>query len=278
MPKIIGKSVCVVNHEGLTIDELCGNVATKNDKISIAHVKVSEPCSEPWLTLHYDEWICCLRGKIELHYGQSNVLTVHAGETVFVEKGERFRPVFPEGDTEYIPVCLPAFRPDRCIREEENSKVSKKLQELHNTQNLKQDFSSVEKLYHMCQNSLWHEAMIKQEAYYPPTFEKDGMFTHATAVPQRLIETANHFYTDVEGEWICLELSRNALYRIGIDTVFEEAKPVGETNVSNTWEYWVCPHIYGGLPTTIKGIVTNIFPMKRDSDGTFLSIEGLTDF
>jgi len=119
--------------------------------------------------------------------------------------------------------------------------------------------------------------MIKQEAYYPPTFEKDGMFTHATAVPQRLIETANHFYMDVEGDWICLELSRNALYRIGIDTVFVEAKPVGETNVSNTWEYWVCPHIYGGLPTTIKGIVTNILPMKRDSDGTFLSIEGLTD-
>ena len=23
--------------------------------------------------------------------------------------GERFRPTFPDGDTEYVPVCLPAF-------------------------------------------------------------------------------------------------------------------------------------------------------------------------
>ena len=40
MPKIIGKSTTVVDHEGLTIDELAGNVATSNDRISIAHVKV----------------------------------------------------------------------------------------------------------------------------------------------------------------------------------------------------------------------------------------------
>ena len=69
------------------------------------------------------------------------------------------------------------------------------------------------------------------------------MFTHATAVPARLISTANHFYTSVEGDWICLELSRSGLYSIGIDTVFEEAKPVGETGVSDTWD-WVCPHVY----------------------------------
>ena len=31
-------------------------------------------------------------------------------------------------------------------------------------------------------------------AYYPKTFEADGLYTHATGVPSRLIETANHFY------------------------------------------------------------------------------------
>jgi len=276
MPKIIGKSVTVVEHDGLKIDELAGNVATKNDTLSIAKVTVAEPTSEPWLTLSYDEWICVTSGRIELHTASPDaVLVVNAGETVFVEKGERFKPVFPVGGTEYIPVCLPAFRPDRCLREEENgeSEVSSKLQELHSK--AKQSHEE-ETLYHMCQKSLWEEAVANKKAYFPPTFQKDGMFTHATAVPQRLITTANHFYTSTQGDWICLELSRSALLNIGIDTVFEEAKPVGETGVGESWD-WVCPHIYGGIPTTIDGIVTMTFDMKRETDGTFVSIVGLTD-
>jgi hypothetical protein len=35
---------------------------------------------------------------------------VNQGETFFVGKGERFRPVFPQGDTESV--CLPAFTPE----------------------------------------------------------------------------------------------------------------------------------------------------------------------
>jgi hypothetical protein len=123
---------------------------------------------------------------------------------------------------------------------------------------------------------VWEEAVSSKNAYFPPTFAKDGMFTHATAVPERLIQTANHFYTDVEGDWICLELSRSALLKIGIDTVFEEAKPVGDTGISDTWD-WICPHIYGGIPTTLDGIVYKTYPMMRQADGTFVSIVGLTD-
>ena len=53
MPKIIGTSQVVVDDgAGLTIKELVGNVASNDDRISIAHVKVSQPASEPWLTLH----------------------------------------------------------------------------------------------------------------------------------------------------------------------------------------------------------------------------------
>jgi uncharacterized protein (DUF952 family)/mannose-6-phosphate isomerase-like protein (cupin superfamily) len=274
MPTSIGKAVRVVEHDGLAIDELAGNVASSDDTLSIARVTVAEPTSESWLTLDYDEWLCVIRGRIELHTPSGQVVVVNAGETAFVSKGERFRPVFPVGDTEYIPVCLPAFRPDRCIREEEgDDQVSTKLQQLHSSPKKKQ--FDQELLYHMCQKDLWEEAVSSKKAYFPPTFAKDGMFTHATAVPERLIQTANHFYTDVEGDWICLELSRSALLKIGIDTVFEEAKPVGDTGVSDTWD-WICPHIYGGIPTTIDGIVHRTYPMKRQADGTFVSIDGLT--
>ena len=132
-------------------------------------------------------------------------------------------------------------------------------------------------LYHMCQKSLWEEAVSAKKAYFPPTFQEDGMFTHATAVPQRLVTTANHFYTSTAGDWICLQLSRSALYNIGIDTIFEEAKPVGEASVGDAWESWICPHIYGGIPTTLDGIVTQVYDMERDEDGTFISIIGLTN-
>ena len=53
MPHIVGASQRVVDHEGLTIDELAGNVATSSDRISIALVKVANASSEPWLTLDY---------------------------------------------------------------------------------------------------------------------------------------------------------------------------------------------------------------------------------
>ncbi|CAB9499767.1 Protein of unknown function (DUF952) [Seminavis robusta] len=284
MPKLIGKATTVVEHDGLTISELAGGVATKEDVISIAKVTVTKPTSEPWLTLLTDERMCVIKGKVEFHYyddddnQQLQVLTATAGDTVLVSKGERFRPVFPDGDTEYIPVCTPAFTPDRCIREdsEETKNVAERLQKLHKKK--KAVVEPSEKLYHMCQKSAWEEAVAAGKAYYPPTFEEDGFFTHATAVPVRLIGTANHFYTSVPGDWICIELSYSTLKdKAGIITQFEEAKPVGSTKVSEEFENWICPHIFGGIPSHIEGVVTNTFPMKRDDKGNYLCIEGLTD-
>lgn len=134
MPKLVGGRKRVVDDgRGLTIDEYCGNVATSEDRISIAHVNISEPTSEPWLTLGYDEWMCCLKGRMVLISDDGKArLEVQAGQTVFIAKGERFKPEFPDAGTEYIPVAMPAFRPDRCIREDgPESEVTQKLQALH---------------------------------------------------------------------------------------------------------------------------------------------------
>ena len=294
MPKIVGKKVRVVETGVLSIDEWVGNVGTNDDTLSVATVTVSEPTSEPWLTLAYDEWLCVTSGKLELEYynmvgGEKQVLTVEAGQTALIEKGERFHPVFPVANTTYIPVCLPAFSPERCVREEEGtSDVADRLRDLHRkidgadapTTTTHHEVSSTHKeevLYHMCQKKLWESAVTEGRAYFPPTFVKDGMFTHATAVPSRLISTANHFYTETSGDWICLELSRSALLKIGIDTVFEEAKPVGSIATDSAWDgKWICPHIYGGIPPHIDGIVTKTYHMNRTAGGTFLNIEGLT--
>jgi hypothetical protein len=111
MPKIIGKSTRVVETDRLAIDEMVGNVASNEDTLSVARCVITSPTNEPWLTLDYDEWICVIKGRIEMHYGDDQVLPVEAGETCFVASGECFRPVFLIGDTEYIPIILSAFEP-----------------------------------------------------------------------------------------------------------------------------------------------------------------------
>jgi len=277
MPRIVGSSVRVVDTGKMTIDELAGNVATKDDRISIALSKANSPTSEPWLTLHYDEWMCVLKGRMVLLHSDGQKLEVVAGQTVLVESGERFRPTFPDGDCEYVPVCIPAFRPDRCIREEENgSDVSTKLQELHGGRSsavpMEVEETKPEVLYHMCQRQLWEAAKASGEAYFPPTFEADG-FTHGTAVPSRLIATANHFYQDVVGDWVCLQFRRSALRRLGIVTRDERAMPVGEKSTSGDFNSWICPHIFGGIPPQV---VDAEFPMEREG-ATFNVIRGLTD-
>eukprot|EP00569_Conticribra_weissflogii_P004665 CAMPEP_0171339060 /NCGR_PEP_ID=MMETSP0878-20121228/7717_1 /TAXON_ID=67004 /ORGANISM="Thalassiosira weissflogii, Strain CCMP1336" /LENGTH=314 /DNA_ID=CAMNT_0011840921 /DNA_START=161 /DNA_END=1105 /DNA_ORIENTATION=- len=306
--QIVGESQIVVHHDGLTIRECIGNVASSShgdrDALSLALVSISQPASEPWLTIQYDEYLHVTDGKIHIHHFENSadreeILTVSAGQTVLIRKGTRFRPVFPVGNTKYIPLCLPAFSPERCRREDDASdegirNVVDNLQSLHERpgndnsnhsnsgsgsgkiDNAKYD--DIRKIYHMCQKSLWEESASKSRAYFPPTFHKDGKFTHATAVPERLIQTANHFYTDTTGDWICLELNRWELEKTcGIVTVFEEAMPVGERETGRDWSDWVCPHVYGGIPTHLTGIVTNIFDMKRSEDGKFLSIEGLAE-
>jgi uncharacterized protein (DUF952 family) len=299
IPKIVGKSTRVVETDGFSIDEFAGNVGSNDDTMSLAVVKVSKPYSEPWLTLHYDEWIAVMKGQVDCHVidqqTQKEVKAVSAvaGDTIFIEKGQRFKPVFPVADTEYIPVCIPAFKPERCIREdeglddkEEEERVTKQLLELHK----KNDNTAAAEtttaanttgnndcfLYHMCEKSLWEAAIDSDVAYFPPTFTEDGGFVHACSVPKKLIEIANHYYTSSKGDWICLKLptAETLKNKCGIVTVFEEPKPVGATDpVKEEGETALFPHIHGGI---VPGIVIGTYPIERDpTNGTFLGITGL---
>eukprot|EP00948_MAST-09A_sp_MAST-9A-sp1_P003760 g3760.t1 len=285
MCSIIGSSSRVVDTEGFTIDELCGNVATSDDTLSIAFVNAKAGTAEPWLTLSYDEWICVRKGKITFSQEGKPDLVVSAGETVKIISGTRFKPSFPE-DTEYIPVCKPAFRPDRCLREDTNDSgkmVAAKLKKLH-TKKEEEEYpdpstsdenkeSSPEVLYHMTTVKEWNAAKSKGVAYYPKTFAVDGHYTHATGVPSRLLTTANHFYQDVPGDWVCLQFTRSSLKDVGIFVRDEKALPVGDKPVSSDWlkKKWICPHVVGGIPVNV---VEKEYAMLRK--GTeFTGIDGL---
>ena len=143
---VVGKATNVVKTDSFAIDECAGNVATKDDRMSLARVWVSQPGQEPWLTIGSDEWIYCCSGRLVFGLPDGSTVELKAGETALVDKGTRFQPRFPEAGTSYIPVCIPAFRPDRCVREEASccSGVAKRLAALHTKVE-----DAPEVLYHM---------------------------------------------------------------------------------------------------------------------------------
>jgi uncharacterized protein (DUF952 family) len=273
-PHVVGSALPVVQIPGLTVEELVGNAATKQDALSVAHEKISAPLSEPWKTNDFDEWIVVLKGHIDILYADDKVLPLPAGQTCMIPKGDRYRPVFPVTDTEFLAICKPAFTPDRCHREEESTSTPVKSDNSTDKESIGDDgYPNV--IYHMCETPRWQSALHAEEAYFPPTFEKDGGFTHASTAANSLLATANHFYQTSREDWICIELSRPALTKLGIVTRFEEAKPVGETATAEHAKSVIYPHIFGGIPAHVRGIVLRTLPMVRDSSGKFLSIEGL---
>lgn len=290
MPRIQGKANRVLEVDGVfTLTEFLGTLSTQQDNLSVARVVVEKPRAEAWqVNVGFDEWMCVLKGTIELHYStravgvsdEIKILVVNSGETAFVAKGERFRSVFPVADTEMIAICTPAFSPDRCVREEgeatsedtprESDEANVKGSSISSS-NESDDNEDI--IYHMCEIKRWKEALDSGRAYFPPTFEKDGGFTHATLKPSLLLTVANHYYQASQDDWICVALSRAALEEIGIVTRFEEAKPVGSSDVMNT--DLRMPHIFGGIPACLPGIVKKVYSIRRDMNGLFLSIEGL---
>jgi hypothetical protein len=125
----------------------------------------------------------------------------------------------------------------------------------------------VDFIYHLCQKSKWAVAVTKKEPYFPPTFVQDGKFTRATVHKEDIVSTANTFYKDSKGDWICLEINVKLLYGLGIPILAQEA-PESTPKMSVK-----CLQVFGGISTTLPDLVPKIYTMKRKSDGSFVSIK-----
>ena len=128
-------------------------------------------------------------------------------------------------------------------------------------------------VFHLVQATLWDQNITSDGTYYPPTYEVDG-FTHGTSNPQKLLNVANHFYPDVQGDWYCLRMTVESLKTSGVETVYEGTVPVGD--IQPDFEGAgdeLFPHIHGGLKASA---VLEAHKVNRAEDGSFLSIEGVT--
>lgn len=121
----------------------------------------------------------------------------------------------------------------------------------------------VDSIFHLCRKSKWEEAIRESEPYFPPTFMSDGKFTRATVFKKDLVSTANEFYKDSKSEWIALEIDCKTLFSLGIPILAQDAPE------STAKQPVKCLQVFGGISTTLPGLVKKIYKMRRLSDGTF---------
>eukprot|EP00307_Rebecca_sp_RCC1486_P010134 CAMPEP_0119418002 /NCGR_PEP_ID=MMETSP1335-20130426/17186_1 /TAXON_ID=259385 /ORGANISM="Chrysoculter rhomboideus, Strain RCC1486" /LENGTH=179 /DNA_ID=CAMNT_0007443217 /DNA_START=12 /DNA_END=551 /DNA_ORIENTATION=+ len=131
-PAVLPMPPPVVQTAQFTIRESCGRASTGDERLSIAHVRVGEPCQEAIQTPAFDEYVLVLWGAMKVYVGSHTrslrprnrkrdepfELLAGAGDTLWLPRGHRYRYTFPE-KCEYVAVCLPAFSPSIASREED---------------------------------------------------------------------------------------------------------------------------------------------------------------
>jgi mannose-6-phosphate isomerase-like protein (cupin superfamily) len=90
------------------IDEYVGRVNTREQRLSIAHMRSPAGWNEPAQTPEFEEYTIVLRGCLRVSHEQG-ILEVTAGQAVIAHPGEWIQYSTPDEDTEYIAICLPAF-------------------------------------------------------------------------------------------------------------------------------------------------------------------------
>src|SRR5450631_466080 len=120
MPTLIGMPARIeaAGSKPKLIDEYVGLVNSRNEHVSIAHMR--SPCGwvEPGQAPEFDEYTIVLKGMVRVAY-RGGDMEVRAGQAVLAHRAEWVQYSTPELEgAEYIAVCLPAFRPDLVHRDE----------------------------------------------------------------------------------------------------------------------------------------------------------------
>jgi ethanolamine utilization protein EutQ len=111
MPTLLSQPtrVTAAGNKPKLIDEYIGRLNSKNEAVSVAHMRSPAGWQEPGQTPAFDEFTVVLKGMLRVEH-RGGAINVRAGQAVIAHKGEwvRYSTPEPEG-AEYIAVCLPAF-------------------------------------------------------------------------------------------------------------------------------------------------------------------------
>jgi mannose-6-phosphate isomerase-like protein (cupin superfamily) len=91
------------------IDEFVGRVNSKEERLSVAHMRSPGGWIEPGQTPQFDEFTIVISGMVRVTY-KSGTIDVRPGQAVIAHAGEWVQYSTPElKGAEYIAICLPAF-------------------------------------------------------------------------------------------------------------------------------------------------------------------------
>jgi len=101
------------------IDEFFGKVNSKDENVSIAHMRSPSGWVEPGQTPQFDEYTLVIKGMLRVET-KEETFEVKTGQAIHTPPGTWIRYSTPgEEGAEYIAVCLPAFSPDTVYRDSE---------------------------------------------------------------------------------------------------------------------------------------------------------------
>lgn len=118
MPKLIAapSRITAAGNKPKLIDEYVGRVNTGDAGVSIAHMRSPGGWVEPGQRPAFTEYTLVLRGALRVE-SEGETLDVKAGQAIVTAPGEWVRYSTPDGDCEYVAVCLPAFSPETVHRD-----------------------------------------------------------------------------------------------------------------------------------------------------------------
>lgn len=102
------------------IEEYVGRVNSGHPQLSIARMQSPAGWIEPGQRPDFEECTIVLRGSLRVEF-EGGTMDVVAGQAVVTAPGEWVRYSTPDGEAEYIAVCLPAFSPDTVHRDSEGA-------------------------------------------------------------------------------------------------------------------------------------------------------------
>lgn len=119
MPPKLVKSPSIIEAVGTKpklIREYIGRVNSATPQVSIARMSSPAGWEEPGQTPEFDEYTLVLTGTLRVEHREGTI-DVKAGEAIHSPAGEWIRYSTPNGDCDYIAVCLPAFSPETVHRD-----------------------------------------------------------------------------------------------------------------------------------------------------------------
>mmetsp|Transcript_37989 Transcript_37989/g.63874 ORF Transcript_37989/g.63874 Transcript_37989/m.63874 type:complete len:478 (+) Transcript_37989:188-1621(+) len=129
-------------------------------------------------------------------------------------------------------------------------------------------------LYHLVPKTTWIKSKLFGQPYFPPTYDADG-FIHLTKDPKLLLPVANHFYSDVPGDFLVLCIDSTKLTS---EVKFEPAADVGDKpneGLMDDKEPVLFPHLYGTIDHISVFKELAVTRQKLVDGGKFLSIAGI---